>query len=146
MATPRSMAPLPRDDTTADAGRLILRLAVGGLMLLHGISKLRGGVDFIMDTVVKAGLPAAFGYGVYVGEVLAPLLVIIGLLTRASAAVIAFNMLVAIGLVHMGQLAQLNQAGGWELELQGIYLFSAVALALLGAGRYSVGGRNGLLN
>ena len=34
-------------------------------------------------------------------------------------------------------------AGGWALELQGMYFFAAIALALLGAGRYSIGGRAG---
>jgi putative oxidoreductase len=71
---------------------------------------------------------------------------ILGLFTRAAALVVVINMLVAIGLVHMGQLAQLNKQGGWELELQGMFLFTAVAVALLGAGRYSVGGLRGRWN
>src|SRR4029453_2243686 len=65
-----------------DTGKLLLRLTLGALILLHGIAKLTGGVDFVVDMVGKAGLPGALGYLVYVGEVLAPLLLIAGLWTR----------------------------------------------------------------
>ena len=129
-----------------DAGKLLLRVVLGVLILVHGIAKLKGGPDFIVGTVVKAGLPAVFGYLVYVGEVLAPLLLIAGLWTRASALVVAINMVVAVGLVHMNELFTLSQTGGWALELQGMYFFAAVAVALLGAGRYSVGGAGGKWN
>jgi len=133
-------------DALADAGKLVLRLSVGLLILLHGISKIRGGPGFILDVVEKAGLPDPFGYLVYVGEVLAPLLVVIGLWTRAAALVITINMVVAILLVHTGQLLQLSPEGGWALELQGLYLTVPIAIALLGAGRYSVAGSLGRWN
>jgi putative oxidoreductase len=81
-----------------------------------------------------------------VGEVIAPLLMLAGLWTRAAAVVMVINMVVAIVLAHMPELAQLNKQGGWALELQGMYLFGSIAVALLGAGRYSVGGINGKWN
>ena len=129
-----------------DAGRLLLRVVLGLLILLHGIAKLKGGPDFIVGSVVKAGLPAVFGYLVYVGEVLAPLLLIAGLWTRAAAGIVAINMVVAVLLVHMNDLFTLSKTGGWTLELQGMFFFAAVAVALLGAGRYSVGGADGKWN
>jgi putative oxidoreductase len=131
---------------TLDVARLLLRLMLGLLILLHGISKIRGGPGFILDIVDKAGLPEPFGYLVYVGEVVAPILVIIGLFTRASALVIAINMIVAILLVHIPQFFTLADTGGWALELQGLYVVVAVCVALLGAGRYSVGGGQGIWN
>lgn len=131
---------------TEDLGKLVIRSALAILVLLHGISKLSGGIDGITGMVTNAGLPAVFAYGVYVGEVIAPLLVLIGLWTRAAAAVMAINMVVAIMLVHVPELAQMNKQGGWALELQGMFLFGAIAVALLGAGRYSVGGINGRWN
>jgi putative oxidoreductase len=130
----------------ADTGKLILRLALGLLILLHGIAKVMGGVQGILGAVTKMGLPEAFGYLVYVGEVLAPLLVIVGFWTRPAALVIAINMAFAVFLVHLGQLFQLSQLGGWALELLGMYFFTAIATALLGAGRYSVGGATGRWN
>ena len=119
-------------------GKLILRLALGILILLHGATKLMGGVGFIASTVAAAGLPHFVAYGVYVGEVIAPIMVIIGWYSRLGAAIIAINMLFAIGLVHKAQLFSLSQTGGWALELQGMFLFTAIALALLGPGRFSV--------
>lgn len=127
-------------DGMDDAGKLLLRLTLGGLMLLHGIGKLMGGIDFIAAAVAKAGLPGAFGYLVYVGEVAAPLLLILGAWTRAAAIVIAINMIVAVAMVHIGQIATLTPNGGWALELQAFYLATALAIALLGAGRYSAAG------
>ena len=124
----------------ADTGKLLLRLALGLLILLHGISKITSGPAGILASVTKAGLPEPFGYLVYVGEVLAPILVIVGFLTRPAAAIIAINMIFAVYLVHLGQLFELTKQGGWALELQGMYFFTAVAIALLGAGRYSVQG------
>lgn len=133
-------------NASEDAGKLVLRGALGILILLHGISKVIGGPAFITGLVTKVGLPAAFGYLVYVGEVVAPLLILLGVWTRAGALVIAINMLVAVMLVHTEQLFQIGKTGGYELELQAIYLCAAIAVALLGAGRYSIGGLAGKWN
>jgi putative oxidoreductase len=130
-----------------DVAKLVLRLTVGLLILLHGIGKIQSGPGFILDILEKAGLPGPFGYAVYVGEVVAPILVIVGFWTRVAAVVIVINMIVAVLLVHTGELLQLSpEGGGWALELQGLYLAVSIAIALLGAGRYSVGGVDGRWN
>ncbi len=123
-----------------DLGKLILRLSVGVLVLFHGVSKIfnPGSLDYIASTLNEAGLPGLLAYGVYVGEVLAPLLVILGLYARVGGAVICLNMLFAIGLVHMGELFMLTDNGGWALELQGMFLFTALAVACMGSGRLAV--------
>lgn len=132
--------------TSDDTGKLVLRLALGILILLHGISKLSNGIGSIVGMVTSNGLPAALAYGVYVGELVAPALLIVGVLTRPAALVVAFNMVVAIWLAHMGQIGTLGKSGGWALELQGMFLFGAIAVAFLGAGRFSVGGTLGRYN
>jgi putative oxidoreductase len=124
-----------------DLGKLILRLTVGILILLHGVAKLKSGVDDIAGMVQGAGLPGWLAYGAYIGEVLAPLLVILGLYARIGAAIIAVNMLFAIGLAHMKDLYVLNQGGGWAIELQAMFLFTSLAIALIGPGRYAVNRR-----
>jgi putative oxidoreductase len=129
-----------------DTGKLILRLALGILILLHGIAKLSTGVSGVGGMLASHGLPSALAYLVYVGEIVAPALVIIGLYTRPAAWVIAINMVVAIWLVHLKDLAVLGKNGGWALELQGMFLFGAIAVAFLGAGRISVGGTAGKYN
>ncbi len=129
-----------------DIGKLILRLTLGLLLLLHGIAKLMHGIGFIENLLMKLGLPAFFAWAVYVGEVIAPLLLIVGVYTRIAAVLVMLNMLVAVALVHTHEIFQLNQTGGWQLELQGFFFFVGLAVALLGAGRYSVGGVHGKLN
>lgn len=129
-----------------DLGKLVLRLALGTLILLHGIAKVSGGVSGIAGMVGKAGMPEFFAYGVYIGEIVAPVLMIAGLWTRPAALVIVINMIVAVWLAHMSDLFTLTKSGGWALELQGMFLFGALAVALLGAGRYSVGGSGGRWN
>jgi putative oxidoreductase len=124
-----------------DIGKLILRVALGGMILMHGIAKLTGGIDFISTTVTQAGLPAFFAYAVYIGEVVAPVLLIAGFFSRMGAAVIAINMLFAIGLVHGAEFFARNQTGGWAIELQAMFLFTAAALALMGPGRYRINDR-----
>ncbi|MFC7302052.1 DoxX family protein [Cognatiluteimonas weifangensis] len=128
-------------NTQSDLGKLILRLTLGALVLLHGIAKLKGGVSGIEGMVAAYGLPSVLAYGVLVGEVLAPLLLIAGFYARVGALLIAVNMLFALALAHMGQLGLLNEQGGWALELQGMFLGTALALALLGPGRYGINGR-----
>ncbi len=130
----------------ADTGRLVLRVVLGVLILLHGISKLHGPPDFIIGMLGKAGLPSVLVYGVYIGEILAPVLLIIGVWTRLGAVIVAVNMVVAVLLVHLPDLFHLGKQGGYALELQAMFLFTAVAIALLGAGRYSIGGRYGPMN
>lgn len=129
-----------------DLGKLILRVALAVLILFHGIAKLIGGIGFITGMLAKMGMPAAFGYLVYVGEVIAPLMILFGIWTRIAALVIAINMLVALLLVHTGEFFTLAKTGGWALELQGMFLVAAIVIALLGAGRYSVGGAEGRWN
>lgn len=129
-----------------DTGKFILRLVLGVLILLHGLAKLKGGIGFVSNQVVSHGLPGWFAYGVYIGEVVAPILLIVGFFTRPAAWIVAINMVVALWLVHTGDLFVLGKQGGWALELQGMFLAAAVAVALLGAGRFSLGGSSGKLN
>jgi putative oxidoreductase len=124
-----------------DLGKLILRLALGGLILLHGIAKISAGTAGIEKMLASAGLPGFFAYGVYVGEVLAPVLVLLGFYARVGAALIVVNMLCAILLVHRADLFVLTKAGGWALELQAFFMLTALALLFMGPGRYSINRR-----
>ena len=129
-----------------DGGRLVLRLTLGVLLLFHGVSKLIGGIDGITGGLSKAGVPGALGYLVYIGEVVAPILLIVGIFSRIGAILVVINMIVALLLVHSSQLFTLSKTGGYGLELQAFYLLTAVAVFLLGAGRYSLGGARGRWN
>lgn len=121
-------------------GKLVLRLALGTMILLHGINKLinPGSLTWIGDTLASHGLPTVLAYGVLLGEVIAPLMAILGWNARIAGLLIAGNMLVAIYLSHMNELFTLTSSGGWALELQGMFLFGAIALMFLGSGRMAI--------
>jgi putative oxidoreductase len=121
-----------------DTARVLLRLAVGGLMLFHGINKIRYGVDFMFPLLEAKGLPHLIAYGSYVGEVVAPLLILAGVLTRLASLVVAGTMIMAIYLALENQVLALNQFGGWAIELNAFFFLATIALALLGPGRFSL--------
>jgi putative oxidoreductase len=123
---------------TEDLGKLILRLTVAILLLLHGVAKILGGVGGISGMLQGIGLPGELAYGVYVGEVAAPLLVIIGFYARIAALVMALNMVAAVYLAHLEDIFALGRGGGWAIELQAFFLFTALAVALIGPGRFRV--------
>jgi len=120
-----------------DIAKLLLRLSVGGLMLLHGIHKLTNGIGGIKSMTVNAGLPEFFAYGVYVGELIVPIFIVLGLYARIAAGVLAFNMLMAIGLAHGFTLA-LTKNGGLAIELPLMYFLMSILIVFLGSGKYAV--------
>lgn len=121
-----------------DGGRFLLRLTVGGLMLFHGLHKLFDGIDGISGMLVAKGLPGFIAYGVLIGEVVCPILIILGVLTRPAALVLAFTMVVAWLMVGMGKTGALDATGAWAIESLVYFFVAAIAVAMLGAGRYSV--------
>jgi putative oxidoreductase len=121
-----------------DVGRLLLRLAVGGLMLFHGISKIRNGVDYMYPLLEAKGLPTFIAYGSYFGEVVAPLLIIAGVLTRLASLLVAGTMVMAVYLALGSQVFALNQFGGWAIELNVFFFLGALSLILLGSGQFSI--------
>jgi putative oxidoreductase len=123
---------------TENIGKLILRIMLGGLMLFHGMNKVQHGIGFIKGLVVAQGLPEVLAYGVYVGELIAPVLLILGWRSRIWAGLIAVNMLVVIYLTQLGAFLKLGAHGSWAVELQMFYLFSALAIVCLGSGRFSL--------
>lgn len=123
-----------------DAGKLVVRLSVGILILFHGVAKIMhpDSLDTIRMGLSGAGLPEVVAWGVYIGEVVAPLMLVAGLFSRWGGLLVVVNMLFAIGLAHTGDLFSLTGHGGYRLELQMFYLFGGLAVLLLGSGRYAI--------
>ncbi len=121
-----------------DLGKLILRLTLGILVLLHGVAKIKSGVGFLMPMVQGIGLPPWVAYGVFLGEVLGPVMIIIGMFSRTGAFLIFANMLFAVVLVHRPELFTMGKQAGYALELQAMYLFSALALVFMSPGQYAM--------
>lgn len=128
-------------NTLDDLAKLLLRLTLGILILLHGWAKIKHGVGGIEAMLAVRGLPAFLAWGVYLGEVLAPLLLILGVYTRLGAALVTLNMVVALALAHSGHFSMFTSSGGWRLELQAMFLVASLAVLMLGSGRYALGGR-----
>ena len=121
-----------------DLGILISRVAIGLPMLVYGINKLIYGIDPIENLLAEKGLPSFFAYGVFLGEVVAPILIIIGLRARLAGLVFAINCFTAICLAQTANILKLNDYGGWALELLVIYMLIGLSFIFTGSGRFSV--------
>ncbi|KOC89248.1 DoxX family protein [Winslowiella iniecta] len=121
-----------------DFGKLLLRLTFGILLLFHGAAKIQHGVGWIASMLAAHGLPGFIAYGAWIGEIVAPVMVIIGLMTRPAAFVIAVNMVVATLLVKTGAFWSRTDVGAWALETEALYFFGGVIIMLLGAGKYTL--------
>ncbi len=121
----------------SDIGLLLSRIAIGFPMLIYGITKVISGIDSILAMLVEKGIPSFIGYGVYVGEVVAPLTILIGIKTRLSAFIFAVNCLAALFLTQIDYALSLNANGGWSIELLIIYTLVALGLMFTGAGKYA---------
>jgi putative oxidoreductase len=123
-----------------DLGKLVLRVALGGILLLHGIFKLQHGVAWIEQPLAAFGLPGFLAYGTYLAEIIAPILLILGYRARLAALVIVIDMLMAMVLVLRPMIFTINErSGGWGVELEGLILLTALTVFLLGSGRYRLG-------
>ena len=127
-----------------DIGKLLLRITVGGLLLFHGMWKLTHGVEAVKGLLAVNSLPGFLAYGLYIAEVIAPILIIVGFWTRLAALVIAFDMIMAIALVFKQQIFSVKEmGGGWAIELEAFFLLASVALFFTGGGKFSVTGGRG---
>lgn len=127
---------------SADLGLLIVRLVVGLLFVGHGAQKLFGwfggygikGTGGWLESIgVKPGATMAVLAGL--SEFGGGILFALGFVTPVGAALIIITMLVAIAKVH-GTNGLWATANGYELNL--LYIVIALAVALIGAGSYSL--------
>lgn len=121
-----------------EAGLLLQRTSIGILILFHGIANMNSNYSFIKSLLNGIGIPDFIAYLGFIGEIIAPILIIIGFKTRLASLVLAFNMFIAILMAHSADIFTLNQFGGWGIELQALYLFGAIVIFLLGGGKYAV--------
>ncbi len=122
-----------------DLGKLLIRASVGGLLIFHGIAKLLHGIAWIPPMLQMHGLPGPLAYGVFVAEIIAPILILMGWKTRLLALTIVFEMVVVILLVFRDMLFSVKPSGGgWSIELEVFFLLGSAALFFLGSGKFSV--------
>lgn len=128
-----------------DVGKLVLRIVLAVILLFHGYSKLVHGVSWIVGMLSNMGIPGFIAYGTYIAEVIAPILLVVGLYSRLAAATIIIDMLVAIFLVLPSQIFAVKEmGGGWGIELEAMILFCGVAVWFLGSGKYAISKGQGM--
>jgi putative oxidoreductase len=121
-----------------DFGKLLLRLNLGGLLLCRGVHFLLNGLDPVKQILAGHNIPDALAYGVYVGELIAPMLIVFGLFARLGGATIALIMAAAIALTYGTLGTWQTPDGSFPLETEMFYLVSGLCVALLGPGRFAV--------
>jgi putative oxidoreductase len=128
--------------TNTSLGQLALRIPVGIIFVAHGAQKLFGwfggyGLEGTGQWMASIGLNPGYLMALLAGsaEFFGGLALILGLLVRPAAAVLAFAMVVAIVTVHIGNGLFMSN-DGYEFGLA--ILAASVALAIGGAGRGSL--------
>jgi putative oxidoreductase len=133
-----------------DLGKAIIRVNLGFLLIWHGLNFAAGNTNQITN-LGMLGIPAFIGWPAgYICEIIAPVAAILGIYARLAGASMAIFMLFAIGLRHLGFFGSENhlfmlapEGDAYFLERQFFFLWSAVALFFMGAGKYglNIGGR-----
>lgn len=120
-----------------DHSKFILRFTVGFLMLFHGIAKI-GNTGFIESSFESMGLPSFLAYGVYLGEIIAPLMLILGIKVRIAALLIIATMITAILMAHIDDIFVITKYGAWAIELQMFYILASVSIILSGTDKFCI--------
>ena len=108
-----------------------LRSAVGVIFILHGISKFSPG---FAENLPNMGLPAEMQIPIALAELVPGILLIIGILSRLSAALISVIMLGAIFMIKGA--SSITGKGGVEFDL--ILLAASIVIMIAGPGRISL--------
>ncbi|MCL1089791.1 DoxX family protein [Shewanella profunda] len=121
---------------------LSLRIPIGIILIAHGAQKLFGwfggyGLEGTGQWMASIGLTPGYLMALMAGssEFFGGLFLLLGLLTRPTALVLSFTMIVAIFSVHIGNGLFLAN-NGYEFGLA--LLAATVSLAVSGAGKLAV--------
>lgn len=133
--------------TEANASELILRLALGIMIFPHGAQKLLGwfgGYGFsgtMQHFTDNMGIPWIFAFAAIVTEFFGGIALVTGFMTRISAALVGFTLLVAAFMGHVQNGFFMNWSGnqageGFEFHLLAVAM--GAALAIRGGGLWSL--------
>ena len=120
-----------------DLSLLLIRIALGLVFIVHGYSKLFGGIGGTSGFLSSLGVPASGFFAVVVAivEFFGGITVLLGIFTRITGILIFIDMLMAFILFH-GRNGFLVSNGGYEFVL--VLGLMAAALVLSGAGKISL--------
>jgi len=115
-----------------DLALAFFRISISGMMLVHGVPK----IERLFSSPIEFGDPIGVGPTLslilaLIGEVVAPILIIIGFKTKLAAIPAAITMFVAAFVVHLN-----DDFGTKEKAL--LYLVCFIVIILAGPGKYAI--------
>ena len=118
-------------------GLLVVRLTLGVCLFMHGVAKIMNGVSDVKSMLVAKNIPEFVAYGVYLGEIVAPVMIILGLFCRIGA-LLVLGLSGIILYVAYPDLTAMNSHGGFAAEI--LYLYIGISLCILacGSGKFAV--------
>lgn len=112
---------------------VVMRVALGAIMLVHGYHKVFGGLHHHAQFVASLGIPAWLGYVSAFAEFLGGIFILAGFFTRPAAIALCVDLVVAVWKVHWHNgLVGSADRPGYEFPLIAAAL--AFALICFGAG------------
>lgn len=123
-----------------DLALLALRATTGGYLALHGVSKLRGGVEKFAGGLAEKGfpMPSVMAWCATLAELVGGLLLLVGFATRPASASLGVTMLVALLSYHAHQIKQLGTGGGVGFEYPSLLFVVTLFFAVSGPGKLSI--------
>lgn len=119
-----------------DLGLLMIRFAAF-LMFFHGLSKLIKGHGGVRQHLADHGLPDFLWFGVPLAEVVAPILILLGIFTRIGGLLYVLVMGFAIYFTSWDNLFAINErSGALSIEANLLFLFCGLCLFFAGSGKY----------
>ena len=126
---------------TARYGLAILRIVLGIAMLVHGWSKLSGGVDNVagfFGSMLGIPAPGLMAWVVTIVELVGGILLVVGFLTQIAGILIALDMLGAILFAYLLRGAPFIENGQISWEREAVFAAAALCIGLAGPGAWSV--------
>ena len=126
---------------TARYGLAILRVVLGIAMIVHGWSKLSGGVDNVagfFGGVLGIPAPGLMAWVVTIVELLGGILLVVGFLTQIVGILIALEMLGVILFAYLLRGAPFIENGAITWEKEAVFAAAALCIVLAGPGAWSV--------
>lgn len=119
-------------------GLLILRIFLGICVLYHGLFKLKFGIEPVTSLLVNAKIPSFLSYFVYLGEILAPIMIIFGIYTRFASIMLIATSGMILYVAYMDKLLAVTNFGGLMPEIVYLYLGASLCLLFCGGGKFSI--------
>ncbi|MFI3248930.1 MAG: DoxX family protein [Rikenellaceae bacterium] len=117
---------------TLDIAQLYLRIAIGGMLILHNIGKMQNYNEIISNYPDLEGLPASFWFVVLASlESISAIMLIIGWRVRLAATILIAQTILALLIFFPSPSTE-------NLELNAIYTFIYIYILISGGGVYSM--------